>query len=540
MTPRTPSLLVATLLMMSSILSGSRLSASPWTVDDLILAEGLGDWTVAPDGLSVIWVRTTITEVEGEEKPVSNLWRSRLEGGPPTALTRSNDRLASPAYSPDGRFLAFLSDRKPPGKTDEDRGEQQVWVLPVDGGEAYPATDLDRSVSAFDWIGNDALVVLAPESPSAWERERKQLKDKTIVVDDLDREPPTRLFRVSLGEEITRLTTNRRWISSLAAAFDGRHAVVTVQQDLKYSFDEKNRPLTYLVDLESGAMERLFEGEERLPSQVRWAPDSSGFYFVDELTTHPRYRQATIRELYFYDLDGNRTSKVGLDWPRGLGSEYLPLADGVLVLLEDGVAYRPAKISRDGASWSRRDLDGERAERIRGWRLSRDGRTLAFLHSTATRPPQLFGARLEGSGLRNVRQLSDLNAGFADKPTGQVEVIHFPGAGGDSVEALLHYPLDWPKNKAPSPAARRPLVLDIHGGPAGTDRDFWDQRWSGPLLLYRQRGAFVLQVNYHGSAGYGLEWVESIAERYYEQERVDLEAGVDHLVDQGLVDPERL
>ncbi|MCB1034042.1 MAG: prolyl oligopeptidase family serine peptidase, partial [Acidobacteria bacterium] len=127
-----------------------------------------------------------------------------------------------------------------------------------------------------------------------------------------------------------------------------------------------------------------------------------------------------------------------------------------------------------------------------------------------------------------------------DRPTGQVEVIHFPGAGGDSVEALLHYPLDWPKNEAPSPAARRPLVLDIHGGPAGTDRDFWDQRWSGPLLLYRQRGAFVLQVNYHGSAGYGLEWVESIAERYYEQERVDLEAGVDHLVDQGLVDPERL
>ncbi len=83
-------------------------------------------------------------------------------------------------------------------------------------------------------------------------------------------------------------------------------------------------------------------------------------------------------------------------------------------------------------------------------------------------------------------------------------------------------------------------MLDIHGGPTGTDRDSWDQRWAGPNVLWRQKGAFVLQVNYHGSAGYGLDWAESIEKRYYELEIPDLEAGVDHVIGLGLADPERL
>ncbi len=80
----------------------------------------------------------------------------------------------------------------------------------------------------------------------------------------------------------------------------------------------------------------------------------------------------------------------------------------------------------------------------------------------------------------------------------------------------------------------------IHGGPAGADHDAWSQSWAAPILLWRQRGAFVLQVNYHGSSDYGLDWVESIAGHYYELEIPDIESGVDELIRRGLVDPARL
>jgi dienelactone hydrolase len=115
-------------------------------------------------------------------------------------------------------------------------------------------------------------------------------------------------------------------------------------------------------------------------------------------------------------------------------------------------------------------------------------------------------------------------------------VVQWVGAEGDLVEGLLQYPLDWdPNDRSP-----RPLVLDIHGGPSGVDRDRWDSNWGSPNILWRQRGAFVMQVNYHGSSSYGLDWVESIAERYYELEIPDIELGVDALIEQGLVDPGRL
>ena len=537
--------ILVALLMMSSIPADRTLHATEWTLDDLILAESLDAWVVAPDGRSVVWVRSTVEKVDGTETSVSNLWRSRLKEGSPKALTRGRDRISAPKFSPDGDLLAFLSNRKPPGDADKDRGERQIWILPLEGGEAYPATSFDRSVSDFDWLGPDELLVLAPESPSAWEMERKRQKDTSKVVDDVDHEPPTRLFRVPLEGEVRRLTNNDRWISSLSVSPDGRRAVVAIRQDLKYNFDQKNKPQTFLVDLATGAMEQLFADGKHLPSQVRWAPDSSAFYFADEYTRHPRYRMATIQELYLHQVESGETSKVDLDWPRGLGSTYLPLADGVLVLLEDGITYRAARLRQRGSGWQRQDLSGEHTDRIRSWQVSRDGKTVAFRHSTATRPTQLYGARLEGDRLESVRQLSDLNESFGAKPTGRVEAIRYEGAGGDTVEALVHFPLDWSEDRplqgSPLPAGkRRPLVVDIHGGPAGADRDFWDQRWSGPLLLFRQRGAFILQVNYHGSAGYGLDWVESIAGRYYEQERVDILNGVDYLIELGVVDPDQL
>ncbi len=541
--------------MMSTIFTPPSLDAQTWTVDDLILAETLESWDVAPDGRTVVWVRSSVSEDDDKEISVSNLWRSRLEDGSPTALTRGKHQVSEPRFSPDGSFIAFLSDRKSPEGKSKDRGKQQVWVLPTQGGEAYPVTSFDRSVEDFAWTDAESLVVLAPESPSAWELERKKRKDTTQVVDDVAHRPPTRLFRVPLEGDASRLTTNQRWISSLSVSPDGRHGVITLQQDLKYNFDQKNKPQTFYVDLSTGSLKPLFEDGKRLPSGVRWAPDSSGFYFADELTHHPRYRIATVREIYYHDLAAGSTTKVDLDWPQGLGGEFLPLTDGILALLDDGITFRAAKIARDGDGWTRQDLSGIHAERIRSWQLSRDGRTLAYEHSTATQPTQLYGARLDGTRLVAETQLSDLNEAFDDKPTGKVEVLRFEGAGGDSVEALLHFPLDWPvspdgpippevpipsKGHSDGTVQRRPLVVDIHGGPAGADRDFWDQRWSGPLLLYRQRGAFVLQVNYHGSAGYGLDWVESIAGRYYEQERVDILNGVDALIERGLVDPDRL
>ncbi len=533
---------------------------SGWAADDILHTEVAQAWTISRDGRLAAWVKSTVASDAGKEMRVSNLWLSHLDQAAgsepsPIQLTRGTDRVSSPAFSPDGKFLAFLSNRELPGKgsgsdSNDEGAKQQVWLLPLAGGEAYPATRLDRDVQAFGWIDASTLVVAAPEAKSAYELERKAQHDDAVVVDDAEHTPPVRLYRVGIdGGGVHHLTWNPDWIDALSVSPDGKWAVVSAEQSLSYGFDAKVPPHTRLVDLATGAGKRLFadpiDGWTVLPVAVRWDPDSSGFYFADEFTHDPRYRNATVTHLYHHDVASGRTVEVDLGWDRGLGNDYAVLPDGFVALLADGVHDRLARYHRSGAagsaSWSRQDLvwPGEGGAAAREGHVddlvtAPDGSALLYEVSTTTVSPQWLAARLDGAKVTSTRRLTHLNPSFDDKPTGRAEVVHWTGARGDTVEGILQYPLDWKKG------TRAPLILATHGGPASRSRDAWSQSWATPILLWRQRGAFVLQVNYHGSTGYGLEWVESIKEHYYELEIPDLETGVDHLIAEGLVDPDRL
>ena len=105
---------------------------------------------------------------------------------------------------------------------------------------------------------------------------------------------------------------------------------------------------------------------------------------------------------------------------------------------------------------------------------------------------------------------------------------------GDMVEGILYYPHEYEKDK------KYPLMVSIHGGPAGVDMDAFNDNWSNYPNILAGKGAFVLKVNYHGSGNYGLKWVESIKEHYYEYEVPDILNGADFLVNKGLVDSDKL
>lgn len=509
----------------------------PWSVDDLLLAERVTAWTLSPDGHLAAWTRSVVAETpEGEQKRVNHLWLTRLADGSAVQLTRGTDSVSSPSFSPDGSSVAFLFTRPRPGVKEDKAARGQVWAMRVAGGEPFPVTRLERPVRALGWIDPTTLVVAAQEAPAWRERDLKERKDTSIVVEDAEHEPPVRLFRVKLEDgTATPLTFNRDWIDLLAVAPDGRRAVVRAQQSLSYEFDERTPPHTLLVDLTTGKTERLLADTPLVPELIAWGPDSRGFFLVNRYSRHPQYRSASVQQLWYHDLARGRTERVDASWERGLGGGIAPVQGGVLALLADGVRFRPAHFRRTPAGWQRQDLNGEHTRGMETLVASRDGRIVAYQYSTSTTPPQWYAATLEGARCTNPRPLTTLNAAWAGKPTGRVEVLRYPGARGEEVEAILHYPLNYQEGN------RFPLILDIHGGPAGTDLDHWSFNWASPLLLWRQRGAFVLQVNYHGSAGYGLDWVESIGGgKYYELEIPDLEKGVDTVIAAGLADPRRL
>ena len=513
-----------------------------WTIDDIVTAESAGSWTLSRDGTLAAWTKTTIEKIDGEEKRISRLWLTRLTTNESVQLTRGDNSVRSPQFSIDGTRLAFITPRKRPGGGDSgekgggDEAKSQIWIIPVNGGEAWPVTKLDRGAKSYAWADDETLIVLAQESPTLWEKQRKKKKDTSIVVEDARREPPVRLFRIAIkGGKATRITSNLDWISSMTVSPDGKHAVISAQQSLSYQFDEKVPPHTRLVDLETGESQRLYEGTRLVPGRVQWTPDSAGFYFLNRYSSHPIYRVATISELYYHDLESARHAKVDLAWERGVGGGYQALSDGAIVLLANGVRYQSVRLKRDGNIWTRVNLTGEHVPNLDSITVSHSGTGVVYRHTTGTTPPQFFSAKLEDAQLVDSRQITELNPDFADKPKGNVTVISWTGANDEEIEGILHYPLDYEKGK------RYPLLLNPHGGPAGTSRDVWSHSWASPRILWRQAGAFVLEPNYHGSAGYGLAFVESIGQgKYYELETPDLINGVDYLITMGIVDPDRL
>ncbi|HON00667.1 MAG TPA: S9 family peptidase, partial [Acidobacteriota bacterium] len=507
-----------------------------WTIDDILLTEEASDFEPSPDGKWAVWVKARMDKKEGRR--VSNLYLSSLTEEREIQLTRGPQSDRNPRWSPDGKRLAFLSSRAGEREDNGDR-KTQIWLLDLPGGEPYSAAEFNRDVRDFDWLDNKRIVFLAQEDPTLWEIEIKERKDTTRVVEDEEHEPPVRLFVLNLDtKKIQRLTTNRDWIRNMTVSPNAEWIATIHDRSLRFAFDHEITPVVNLVKVEDGELVPIEPERRMVPRHLAWAKDSSGLYYSTEYSSHPYYFTATITVLNYFDLASRNAAKVDLDWANGLGGYRRPILatdDGFLALLADGVRFQPARYRKNGFTWARTSLQGEPVTNIWDWNLARNDRTLLYEFSTTTVSPQWYLAELDGEQVSNTRRITNLNPSFDRKPSGRVEIIRWTGADNDVVEGILYYPFGYEEGR------RYPLMLSIHGGPSGTDFDAWSESWGSPKVLLRQRGAFVLKVNYHGSGNYGLEWVESICcGKYYELERVDIENGVDYLIAQGLVDPERI
>ncbi len=524
-------------------------AATKWTVDDVLFQERADQVELSPDGRLVVWVKSQMDREKGES--VSHLILRNLAEDYEVQLTRGADNHSSPRFSPDGKRIGFLSARRPPAApgsaspapgpgTGAGPGEQgggmQVWLIDTRGGEPYVLTRVEKGVRSFAWLDNDTLLVAAAEDASLFEQRTKERKDTTQVVDDEEHAPPVRLFRFEIkGRGLTRLTTNTDCIARMAVSDDGAWAVTIHDRSLRYTWDQKIRPLTFLHDLKKGTATQLFTDGKLLPSQIAFDLENKGFYFSAPYTTHPVYNNAAIQVLYYYELASAKLTQVPLDWGNALGGSFTPTPTGFLALLANGARHKAALYTRAGAGWSRAWIEGEHAANLFALEASRDGKTVLYRHSTASTPAQWYRASLVGAGFASPKAITSLNGGFKKKTIARTELVHWKGALDEQVEGVLYYPHDFKAGQ------KYALMVMIHGGPHGADLDNFNESWSNPVNLMAQRGAFVLKPNYHGSALYGLKWGESISGgNYNDLEWVDVERGVDSLIAKGLVDAARL
>jgi dipeptidyl aminopeptidase/acylaminoacyl peptidase len=543
---KTAALLAATLLLLAPVVAAqaaaeaSTSAAKPdaakknhWTAEDVVYQEDAEQFRISPDGRSALWVKGTADKEK--DLRVSNLYLSNLSDGKEVQLTRGTDEVSHPRWSPSGETIAFLSTHALP-KPKPDLAPTQLWLMNAAGGEPWAVTEFERGIRQFEWLDNDTIIFSAEEDPSLYERQTKERKDDSNVVDDTAHSAPVRLYKFSVKDrKVTRLTDNDDWILSFELSHDKKHAVAVARRELSFAWDQKIPPATYLIDLTTGARKQVFANERIQPNDVTWARDNSGFYVVAPYSDDPRFLVAVVERVYFYDLAAGKSSEVNLDWDRGFSRSLEATNDGFIALLADGVYTKPVRFTRHGGTWSRKSISGEDEKHYFSFDLGEDGKTLIYEHSTASVPTQFFRAKLEGTKITSPLQITNLNPAFKNKPVATSEVLQWKGANDDDVEGILYYPDDYKAGKT------YPLIVTTHGGPASADHDQWAERWAYAPNLMTQKGAFVLKTNYHGSTGYGLKFVEAICcGKYYELEIPDIERGVDNLIAKGLVDPEQI
>jgi dipeptidyl aminopeptidase/acylaminoacyl peptidase len=490
-------------------------------LDDMARLRSVGDPQVSPDGA---WVAYTVGTVDPEkDRRDTDLWMVSWDGVRQIRLTATAESSEnSPRWSPDNRFLAFLTSR---GDEEEKKKGAQVWLMDRAGGEAERLTDIKGGVSDYAWAPDSQRLVLVvndpdpaadPEKMEGWKRKTRP----PIVIDRYhfkqDREGylgPLRKAEV--------LTSGRFSEQSPAWSSDGRW--IAFVSNRSQDPDRNQDTNLFVIEAKTGAEPRqltTFGGPDG--GRPSWSPDGQLVAFVQgDETRYSAYHQ---NKLAVVPAAGGEPRVLSAALDRGVSGPFLWAPDGrsiLFIVADDRITYV-----------GRMPLAGGTVDKMTSGRRvvssvsARGDGSLALLAATASEPAEVHA--LENGALRRLSHQND--ALFAELQLGATEDFTSKSKDGTEVHGLMVKP-------ASHTAERKyPMILYIHGGPNGQD----EHSFGFDRQFFAANGYVVISVNYRGSSGRGSAFQKAIYADWGGKEVVDLLGAVDHVVAGGAADPDRL
>ena len=503
----------------------------PIAVEDQFHLQRVGPPAVSPDGE---WVAYTVsTEDPEEETSETRIWMTEISGqGDPVPMTRPGESVGAPAWSPDGRYLSFLATRGEEART-------QVWILDRRGGEAWPLTQVEQGVSSYAWSPDGtrlALVLQDPEvedstwtsdRPEPWVIDRLQFKrDRAGYLTD-DRRSHIYLFDVA-SREMRQLTHGRWDEGGPVWSPDGtRIAFVsnrTEDPDTNANSDVWVVSADVTTPTDDPLQVTTNPGSDGSPA---WSPD--GRFITHTAVVQPELIWYATRHLALSSADGNGATRVlTRELDRNVSSPtFAPDGSEIWFGLEDSAENQIAAY----------DLDRETVRRVttgpisvRGWHVGREGTAVARV-ARVDLPGDLF--RLDGGSGQPVslHRLTSTNDSLMSRiALGEVREERWQSEDGIEVEGFVHLPPNYRDGQ------RYPLLLRLHGGPVSQ----YSHSFNFDAHLFAANGYVVLTPNPRGSSGYGQDFSAALWANWGDPDFADVMAGVDHLIDMGIADPDRV
>lgn len=500
-----------------------------WTPEAIQGVKVMINPRLSPDGTRVAFAMDERIMTASRSETLTHIWTAAVSAdGPesPVQFTFGDDSARAPQWSPDGRWLAFTSRRS---------GKSNLWLMAVDGGESWRLTDVATGVGTYAFSPDGSAIAFAMnEERSKEQSNARKAKDDARVVGAHPRR--SHLWMVTLPDtpgrtvKAKRLTEGEftvapRIVAGFDWAPDGSAIAFTHTPDARA--DLWPQADISVVDVESGEIRPLLT-TSAVEASPKYSPDGNSLVF--QRSDDPPTWGFTA-DFWIVDAEGGEPRPLAATHDSFFSTllGFTKGGDEVIYMETEGTLSRVAALPVDGGP--ARILETGRRF-ISSAALSKDGSQIVMVAEDVGDPQRVLLAGVDDFAPRPV---SPAQADLPDHPLPRTEVITWKGPGGLDVEGLLTYPVGYTEGE------RHPLVLVIHGGPAGN----FNQRFiasSGvfPLAAFAQRGFAVLRPNPRGSAGYGREFRYANYEDWGGGDYGDLMAGVDEVIERGIADPERL
>jgi dipeptidyl aminopeptidase/acylaminoacyl peptidase len=490
-----------------------------WTPELAIQVKRVGSVVPSPDGRMVVYqVGSAIMDEETSEWR-THVFLARADGSESRQLTRGENSATSPAWSPDGRWIAFLSSRTE---------KRNVWRIPVDGGEAEQVTDAPGSVGSFRWSPDGTRVAFTMTDPQTDEEERRiREHDDARVVDANIK--MSRLYVTNVGADVDgrsgrALTEGGMSVTDFDWSPNGRTVVFSHSLSPKANDNYTVADLA-IVDVETGHVSDLATSGAR-ETAPRYSRDGQWIAFnkSDDPMTW-----AFMSDVHIIAPDGTGERALHQTFDRQPNIVGWSADDrSILVSESRGTISQLSAVPVDGGA--PRDISA--ADRmVSGVTLNTSGSHLGFVSQSPAEPPEAFVSAAASLTPVQVSQAQTIPA----VSIGRSEVVRWKSDDGMDVEGLLTYPVGYREGEPV------PMLVVVHGGPTGVfTQSFIGSAGSYPIAAFTGHGYAVLRANPRGSSGYGKDFRYANYGDWGGGDYRDIMTGVDAMIERGVADPDRL
>ena len=490
-----------------------------WTPELSIKVKSISDLNFSNNNQIAMVVREALID-EKKSEYLSQIWVSHSDNSEPTQFTHYEKSSTHPRFSPDGKFLAFLSSRSE---------KQQIWVMRTNGGEAWQFTFEKQGAGSFKWSPDGNKIAFLMKNPKT-EKEEKDEKEKRDVILVDKNFKYSHLYLKTFTTKVdtnkaNRITKGEFDITSFNWNPNGRNIVFA--QSLEPTFNSRfiSGDIS-LVNVKSKTVRKLITwgGNDRNPI---FTPDGKSILFTSD---GEKNEPIGFSDVYKVSSNGGKPKKLAETPNRSTNiikcssnSNYVYVSEANRTKSE---IYKISLNNKEIRPLL--NLDG----RVSSPNISNDSETIAFVKQELNKPSEVYLSELSNI---SPKQISNFNSNLEFPKFAKTELLQWSSKDGLEIEGLLTYPAKYNKRK------KYPLALIIHGGPAGV----FSQSFTGNPSIYMiqyfaSKGYAVLRANPRGSTGYGKDFRFANFKDWGFGDYEDIMSGVDKVIDMGLADPERL